>query len=276
MVIWIGYLQWMIGNGFGWREPVLEDLQTIRLQDALLEERGGKVQRTVWPKADYIIGNPPFLGGKALRRELSDEYVDRLYTAYIERVAGASDLCCYFFEQAREAVDEGKAKRIGLLATNSIRDGANREVLKRVKESGDIFMAWSNEPWVLAGAAVRISIIGFDDGHEQARDLNGLPVSTINSDLTANADTTMAAVLTENSSIAFKGIEKGGPFEIPDELAREWLAAPVNPNGRPNSDVIKRWRNGIDIARRPLNQWIIDFGIGMSESEASLFEQPYE
>ena len=232
--------------------------------------------RTVWPKADYIIGNPPFLGGKALRRELSDQYVEQLYAAFSARVAGASDLCCYFFEQAREAVEQGRTQRVGLLATNSIRDGANREVLKRIKETGNIFMAWSDEPWVLAGAAVRISIVGFDNGHERSRNLNGLPVSTINSDLTASVDTTLASVLAENSGIAFKGIEKGGPFEIADELAREWLAAPVNPNGRPNSDVVKRWRNGIDIARRPLNQWIVDFGTSMSEAEASLFERPYE
>ena len=204
VVIWIGYLQWMIGNGFGWREPVLEDLQTIRLQDALLEERGGKVQRTVWPKADYIIGNPPFLGSYRIRAELGDEYLTKLFSSYEDQVSGMADLCCYFFEQARLQIAEGHSKRAGLLATNSIRGGFNREVLKRIEETGDIFMAWSDEPWILAGAAVRISIIAFDNGNESRRCLNGIEVADINSDLTASIDITKAAALDENQRICFK------------------------------------------------------------------------
>ena len=77
-----------------------------------------------------------------------------------------SDLVCYFFEKARSQIELKRARRAGLLATNSIRGGANREVLKRIKETGDILLAWSDEPWVLEGAAVRISIVGFDDGSE--------------------------------------------------------------------------------------------------------------
>ncbi len=74
-------------------------------------------------------------------------------------------------------IAEGKSQRVGLLATNSIRGGANRETLKRIKETGDIFMAWSDEPWTLDGAAVRISLIGFDGGVETARVLDGKPVA---------------------------------------------------------------------------------------------------
>jgi type II restriction/modification system DNA methylase subunit YeeA len=59
-------------------------------------------------------------------------------------------------------------------------------------------------------------------------------------------------------------------------MANGWLALPLNANGHSNRAVIKKWRNGIDIVRRPLNQWIIDFGIDMSESDAALFETPYE
>ncbi len=71
VAIWIGYLQWMIRNGFGWSEPVLGALDTIRLQDALLTfHEDGTVTETEWPEADFIIGNPPFLGDKKLRREL--------------------------------------------------------------------------------------------------------------------------------------------------------------------------------------------------------------
>ena len=57
------------------------------------------------------------------------------------RIPGQSDLCCYWFEKARELIEQGKCKRAGLLATQGIRGGANREVLKRIKETGDIFFA---------------------------------------------------------------------------------------------------------------------------------------
>jgi type II restriction/modification system DNA methylase subunit YeeA len=276
VVIWIGYLQWMIGNGFGWREPVLEDLQTIRLQDALLEERNGKISQTVWPKADYIIGNPPFLGGKTLRRELSDQCAEQLHEVFRGKLPPFSDLCCYFFEQAREAISEGRTQRAGLLATNSIRGGANREVLKRIKDSGDIFMAWSDEPWILAGAAVRISIIGFDDGAEQLKELNGLPVATINTDLTALVDITSALVLKENEDLGFIGIQTLGRYDIPEEVALSWLSQPAGASGNSIRRVLRPYMNAMDIVRRSRKNWIVDFGESMLEEEAALYEQPYE
>ena len=66
-----------------------------------------------------------------------------------------ADLVCYWFERARAQIAAGKAKRAGLLATQAIRGGANRKVLERIKETGDIFWAWSDRPWILEGAAVR-------------------------------------------------------------------------------------------------------------------------
>lgn len=63
-------------------------------------------------------------------------------------------------------INANQAKRAGLLATQSIRGGINRRVLKQIKQTGNIFMAYSDEEWVLEGAAVRVSIVGFDDGSE--------------------------------------------------------------------------------------------------------------
>ena len=85
---------------------------------------------------------------------------------YEGRIPGQSDLCCYWFEVARQQIEDGKCKRAGLLATQGIRGGANREVLKRIKESGDIFFAESDRPWILDGANVHVSMVGFDDGIE--------------------------------------------------------------------------------------------------------------
>jgi type II restriction/modification system DNA methylase subunit YeeA len=277
-VIWIGYLQWMLTNGFlGSEEPILKPLETIRLQDALLDRTDPEhPKEATWPKADFIIGNPPFLGGKRLRTELGDSYIRDLFAVYDGSVAREADLVCYFFENARLRIAEGEAKRAGLLATNSIRGGANREVLKRIKETGDIFFAWDDEPWILDGAAVRISIVGFDNGNETSRALDGRTVANINPDLTSAADITSAKPLRENNSIGFMGDTKGGPFDIPGDTARRWLALPSNPNGRPNSDVVLRWVNGLDVTRRPRDMWIIDFGVDMPEHEAAIYEQPFE
>nr|MDP9473895.1 class I SAM-dependent DNA methyltransferase [Chloroflexota bacterium] len=67
-----------------------------------------------------------------------------------------------------------------------------------------------------------------------------------------------------------------GPFDVPGQLARCWLSLPTNPNGHPNRDVVRPWVNGLDVTRRPRNMWIIDFGVGMPEHEAMLYEAPFE
>jgi len=279
VVIWIGYLQWLQQNGMlGQRSgSILENLGNIRLQDALLDRSDPEHPREAhWPEADVIIGNPPFLGGKRLRAELGDRYVDDLFVTYTGSVPHEADLVCYFFEKARQEIVDSRTQRAGLLATNSIRGGANRQVLARIKETGDIFFAWSDEPWILDGAAVRISIVGFDDGLIDHRTLDGVDVKTVNADLTSTVDITAAQRLEENLGIAFMGDTKGGPFDISGDLARQWLDLPRNPNGRPNSDVVRPWVNGMDITRRPRDMWIIDFGVDMAEAEAALYEAPFE
>ncbi|MFO1421136.1 MAG: hypothetical protein U1F59_09460 [Candidatus Competibacteraceae bacterium] len=70
-------------------------------------------------------------------------------------------LVCYWFEKARAQIEAGQAQRAGLVATNSIRQKRNRKVLERIRETSTIFHAWSDEPWVNEGAAVRVSLVGF-------------------------------------------------------------------------------------------------------------------
>lgn len=275
--IWIGYLQWRRDNGFGWNEPILDALETIEHKDALLTfHDDGTVTETEWPPARFIIGNPPFLGGNRVRQELGPEYVNKLFAVFSGRVRQTADLVVYFFEKARVQIERRLARRAGLLATNSIRGGVNRDVLGRINETGGIYLAWSDEPWVLDGAAVRISIIGFDDGSEQRKNLNGSDVAHINPDLTATVDITMAKRLPENRDLAFEGDKKAGPFDIDAETATLMLRAPVNVNGRSNADVVRPWVNGRDLAGRSQNKWIIDFGTDMPEAEAALYELPFE
>jgi type II restriction/modification system DNA methylase subunit YeeA len=278
VVVWIGYLQWKLANGFpGNDDPILKPLETIRLQDALLDRsEPGKPKEAEWPAADFIIGNPPFHGPKKLQSELGAPYTADLFTVFDGKIPGMSDLVCYFFEKARSQIDARQATRTGLLATNSIRTGASRRVLERIKQTGDIFLAWSDEPWTLDGAAVRISIVGFDNATETARSLNGHPVAKINSDLSSQTDLSVARRLAENLNSAYIGDVKNGKFDVTAKQAHEWMALPVNPNGRPNADVLRPWVNGLDIIRRSRGLWIIDFGTEMSESEAALFEAPFE
>ena len=173
----------------------------------------------VWPDADTIVGNPPFLGGKLLRTKLGDAYVDALFNVYKDRVSAESDLVCYWYEKARAMVESGKVERVGLLATQAIRGGANRHVLERIKETGDIFLAYSDRKWVLDGASVHVSIIGFDDGTDTDRILDDQQVSSINPNLTAGTDLTKARRLKENVGIAFMGDTKVGPFDIKERYS---------------------------------------------------------
>jgi type II restriction/modification system DNA methylase subunit YeeA len=106
--------------------------------------------------------------------------------------------------------------------------------------------------------------------------LDGVRVQAINADLTGAFDLTAARRLRENIGLSFIGGMKKGTFDISDEAAQRMLRAPLNPNGRQNSDVIRPWINGLDITRRPRNMWIIDFGVDASEADAALYEYPYE
>ena len=274
--LWIGYIQWHQANGFPYTQrPILTPLDTIRQTDAILDlSDPDHPSEPEWPAAEFIVGNPPFLGGKLLRTGLSDEYVDAMFKQYAGKVPAEADLVCYWFNKAQRAIEAGAVKRAGLLATQGIRGGANRRVLQRIKETGDIFMAWSDRPWVLEGAAVRISIVAFDDGSQWDRELNGRTVQSINSSLSIGADLTAAERLEDNLRIAFMGDTKGGPFDIPAALAQRMLDSP-NPHGKGNSDVVKPWVNGSDIVKRNRGMWIIDFG-GMGIEDAALYEVPFE
>ena len=280
--VWIGEIQWMRRNGFAEsRDPILKPLDTIECRDAILAP--GSTE-PAWPEADVIIGNPPFLGGKLLIGGLGEDYVSQLFATYADRVPAEADLVCYWFEKAGQQIASGRASRAGLVATNSIRGGANRRALEAATENRRIFEAWSDEPWVIDGAAVRVSLVCFaraEDKFVTAARLDGATVDVIFTDLTAQSggigiDLTKATRLAENEGVAFMGNTKGGAFDIDGDQAREWLLLPANPNGRTNADVLKPWANGMDVTRRSAGKWVIDFGVQTGESEAALYQEPFE
>jgi type II restriction/modification system DNA methylase subunit YeeA len=291
VVVWIGFLQWKFEHGiFIDRQPILQTLtNNIEHSDAILQQdaQTKQTREPLWPPADFIVSNPPFLGGKLLRRTLGDVYVDQLFELYKGRVKAESDLVVYWFEKARHQLEVGSVGRVGLLATQGIRGGANRAVLERIQQTGRIFWAWSDRKWLLAGAAVHVSMVAFEGPAEQfgnsgldsaAEDclLDGWSVPFINPDLTTGSNTASASRLKENANLCFMGTTKVGAFDIDAETAREMLSAPLNPNGHPNSDVVRPWVNALDFTRRPRNMFIIDFGTDMSEAAAAMYEMPFE
>ena len=148
VTLWMGHKLAVVELGLD--EPVLPlpDLSGIRRADAL------KVQ---WPRADAIIGNPPYIGTKLMRARLGDEYLEWLSHEF--RV-GVKDYCVYWIRKAHEHLDPGD--RAGLVGTNSIREGSNRETSLDfvVNNGGVIIEAISSQPW--SGAAnVHVSIVNW-------------------------------------------------------------------------------------------------------------------
>ena len=278
VTIWIGQIQWMLAHGLGHpRDPVLQPLDNIREQDALLDLSDPSNPREAeWPEADVVVGNPPFLGGKLLRANLGDEYVDQLFEVYDGRVPAEADLCAYWHEKARAQIEAGRLKRAGLLATQGIRGGANRRVLERIKRTGDVFFAYADEPWVLAGANVHISFVGQDDGSQTERTLNGGPVAAINADLTSGLDLTQARRLRENLGISFMGDTKGGPFDIDADTARPtaWLRPTRTDAATPTS--FGRGSTGSTSPAARAACGSSTSAIDMPETEAALYEAPFE
>jgi hypothetical protein len=276
VTVWIGEIQWMLSHGFSLsKNPILKPLQTIEKRDAIMNPDGTE---PAWPPADVIVGNPPFLGSQHMIAGLGERYVADLRGLYSGRLGGGVDLVVYWFEKARAQLDAGAASLAGLVATQAIRRGRNRVVLERIADTGAIFTAWSDEPWINDGAAVRVSLVAFGPaGRSRPVTLDGQPVPGIEADLNPAAEglrLVEALPLPANAGIAFQGPVKVGPFEVPGAQARAWLLDP-NPDGRPNSDVLRPWSNGQDLSKRPSDTWIIDFGVDRPVDQAALYAAPF-
>lgn len=296
VTVQIGYLQWVRDNGFPLdRSPVLQTLDGFHNEDALLVPHYHSKAKTLkeaqasehtednslkfytereWPECDVLVGNPPFLGDKVMRGELGGAYVEELRRIYSNRIPGQSDLCCYWFEKARALIEAGKCGRAGLLATQNIRGGASRTVMERIKASGDIFFGVSDRDWVLDGAMVHISMVGFDDGTETERWLDGKRQPIIHADLSTGMDITQAKRLSENRSLGFLGSCKGGSFDLEEDEAMSLVREGGNPHGLPSSDVVRPVVNSDDLTKSRSKRWIID-NAGLSLQAAAQYEKPH-
>lgn len=286
VTVWIGDIQWCRQNGWQHgRNPILKSLDGIENRDALINVDGSQAH---WPKADVIVGNPPFIGNKKMRGELGADYVNAVRMAYQDSHLDGVDLVCFWFEKARMQMELGNLQSAGLVSTNSIRGGANREVLNRILKKFRIFLAWSDEEWWDNGAAVRVSMTGF--GQSILRpELNGAEVPAIHADLTADIDVTKALKIRENLNKSFQGVtpsasvkkslreELGLPeasFNLGGNEARKILQEPATVNGDAMAAVVRPYLIADDITSRPLDRFIVNF-VGRNEKAAAMFEKPF-
>jgi hypothetical protein len=115
-----------------------------------------------WPEADFIVGNPPYLGAKYLRSELGDGYVEALWAAY-PKVPNSVDYVMYWWDKAAEQVRTGRARRFGFITTNSLPQTFSRRVVEAhlaAKPPLSIAFAIPDHPWVdtADGADVRVAM----------------------------------------------------------------------------------------------------------------------
>ncbi|MEX0843451.1 MAG: DNA methyltransferase, partial [Gemmatimonadota bacterium] len=199
LTLWIGHHQWWRQTHGHTQppEPILKDTGTLECRDAVLssdatQEDPARARpdptpcvrspvtgelvpdpdrqlaymehvnpgQAEWPRADYIVGNPPYMGNKRMREAFGDGYVDALRAAYPE-VPESADYVMYWWYRAAEEVAEGRTKRAGLITTNSITQTFNRGVVANAMDK-DVGVVWAipTHPWVdeAGSAAVRVAM----------------------------------------------------------------------------------------------------------------------
>ncbi|GAA4452184.1 hypothetical protein GCM10023189_15190 [Nibrella saemangeumensis] len=299
VVLKIGYLQWHLRThgASELREPLLDEYENIQQQDAVLTYNGSfdNSKPTVWPDANFIVGNPPFVGDKAMRGALGDAYVDALRKTYKGIVPDSSDLVMYWWEKAAETVRQGKTESFGFITTNSITQTFNRRVIQRHLEAEpplSLTYAIPDHPWVdnAQGAAVRIAMsvarvgshtgtlatvtreVATDDDDAHSVELTETS-GTINADFSVGADVAGAATLKANTRVTSNGMMLAGSGFIVTKEQAEDLGLGRVPGLQ---DRIRPYRNGKDLTARPRGVYLIDL-FGLKETQViSHFPELYQ
>jgi hypothetical protein len=308
LTLWIGYHQWWRQtHGHAQPpEPILRDTGTLDCRDAVLSwmeiredpararpdptprikspvtgelipdperqlrylEHLGATPAT-WPEADFIVGNPPYMGRGRQRDAFGDGYVDALRAAYPE-VPDNADYVMYWWYRAAKETAAGRVTRAGLITTNTIRQQHNRQIVAEAAAAGaQILWSVPDHPWVdeTGSAAVRVSMTVIGRGtteamlvqvDDEAKVLSERRVPRLNADLTAHADVPRAAAepLLANEGISSQGfILVGAGFVLEAEEGRR-LHSTGDGEG-----IVKRYLTGRDLTKRPREQYVIDFGL---------------
>ena len=306
LVLWIGYLQWHFRTQASMpAEPILRAFKNIEIKDAVLSateelardaygkplsrtRAGGEAEpiyvykdprQPKWPTAEFIVGNPPFIGkGEPLRTALGDDKLKALSAAHA-KMNDSADFVMYWWDHAADLLCcKGTVlRRFGFVTTNSITQLFNRRVIERhlkAKNAISIVMAIPDHPWTKAtrdSAAVRIAMTVAEartcDGvlretvKEAALDTDQPMIELterigrINADLTVGTDVTTASALTANLGIASMGPALGGRGFILDSAQAEYLSKPSGERAR---TWLKRLTTGRDITEKHRNRFVID------------------
>ena len=314
LTLWIGYHQfWRDSHGGRTPpDPILEDTGTIECRDAVLawheivhrpaKDRPDRTPRiphqvtgelvadssatfpyfeylgarpAVWPEADFIVGNPPYVGNKRMRAALGDGYVDALRASYPD-LSEMVDFVMYWWWKAGLAVASRRTTRAGLITTNTISQQSHHDAITEIRKLGsDVVWAAPDHPWTDGGdgAAVRVALTvqaARRDGKrtwvqvDEAGNVKHRSVLRLNPDLSPDSDVATAAanLLMSNKGLSFRGVTLVGlGFLLNDAEAAALRSDPHY------SSVIRPYMHGRDFLQRSRNLWVIDFGT-MSESEA--------
>ncbi len=319
LTLWIGFHQfWKQHHDVQPPEPILRDTGTLECRDAVLvwnalrhvpgrdrpdptpripHQVSGELvpdpmrrleyvehvdaRQAPWPEADFIIGNPPYVGAARQRDAFGDGYVTALRRAYPD-VPDSADLVMYWWARAADAVASGRTMRAGLITTKALTQTQNRRVIETASLMGArVCWAIAEHPWSDGdGAEVRVAMTVIAKNPPSARlltvprtryargevpILSDTRVPRLNGDLSAAADIATAASIPmhANAGVCSNGYKPHGTgFLLPDDEAQMLLASVPNA-----SEVLRPYRNGQDLTTRPRNVWIIDFGF-LSEEDA--------
>lgn len=246
-------------------------------------------KKAEWPEAEYIVGNPPFIGKLKIRDALGDGYVEAMRKVYAGEVPDSADFVMYWWHIAANKTRLGNCKQFGFITTNSLRQTFNRRVteqhLNDSKKPLSLIFAIPDHPWVEAndGAAVRIAMtvgaagdqpgmlrqVISESGNEE--DARSVEISSrqgkLFADLAIGANVAGTVILASNSKISSTGVIPHGAGMIlsADQVSSLDDSAPIRP-----------YRNGKDLTNRSRGVFVIDcYGLEI-EQVRNLYPKLYQ
>ena len=237
-----------------------------------------------WPKADYVVGNPPFIGAARMRDDLGDGYAEALRSAY-PTVPESADFVMYWWHKAASLGRAGKLRLFGLITTNSLRQTFNRRVLQQHLGELSLIFAVPDHPWVDAKArdekkaAVRIAMtvgltgaltgelltVTAEEPHADGSSVVAFTVQTgrISANLTIGTDVSRAVPLKANDKLTYRGVQLIGSGFIVTRQEANALGLGVLSDLK---KFIREYRNGRDLTESPRGLLCIDL-FGMTAEE---------
>ena len=259
----------------------------------VLLERYVNPRKAEWPAADFVVGNPPFIGASRMRSALGDGYVEALRDTWPD-VPESADYVMYWWHRAAGLARADSIRRFGFITTNSLRQTFNRRVVQQHledKQPLSLVFAIPDHPWVDSadGAAVRIAMtVGQAGDHgglllritkEENGNVDGCDIASVaqrgklHADLRVGVNLSLAASLVANSLLSAEGVKPHGKGFVvtPDEAETLGLGRAAQVAQR-----IRRYVNGRDIAASPRNALIIDMHGLSSEDVRAQFPEIYQ